>query len=73
MVGRKCSLLKLKKKLGRCSNVKYTFGTLSQGKTQRWILAWSFEPRINFLSVCLLFNLACDYMEIFWFYSFWYS
>ncbi|VDN52668.1 unnamed protein product [Dracunculus medinensis] len=50
MVGRKCSLLKLKKKLGRCSNVKYTFGTLSQGKTQRWILAWSFEPRINFLS-----------------------
>uniref|UniRef100_A0A914DWJ5 U6 small nuclear RNA (adenine-(43)-N(6))-methyltransferase n=1 Tax=Acrobeloides nanus TaxID=290746 RepID=A0A914DWJ5_9BILA len=47
MVGKKASMVQLKKKLSRLTNVNYTVSTLSQGRTQRWVLAWSFDPTIQ--------------------------
>ncbi|KAK6101747.1 hypothetical protein QQG55_5755 [Brugia pahangi] len=47
MVGKKSSLVELRKKLGRCLNVRSTVTTLYQGKTHRWVLAWTFEARIK--------------------------
>ncbi|EJW78074.1 hypothetical protein WUBG_11017 [Wuchereria bancrofti] len=47
MVGKKSSLVELRKKLGRCLNVRSTVTTLYQGKTHRWVLAWTFEAQIK--------------------------
>uniref|UniRef100_A0A0R3RYF1 U6 small nuclear RNA (adenine-(43)-N(6))-methyltransferase n=1 Tax=Elaeophora elaphi TaxID=1147741 RepID=A0A0R3RYF1_9BILA len=47
MVGKKSSLVELRKKLGRCLSVRSTVTTLYQGKTHRWVLAWTFEARIK--------------------------
>ncbi|VDO25792.1 unnamed protein product [Onchocerca flexuosa] len=47
MVGKKSSLVELRKKLGRCLSVRSTVMTLYQGKTHRWVLAWTFEARIK--------------------------
>ncbi|KAM3723615.1 U6 small nuclear RNA (adenine-(43)-N(6))-methyltransferase [Dirofilaria immitis] len=47
MVGKKSSLVELRKKLGRCLSVRSTVTTLYQGKTHRWVLAWTFETRIK--------------------------
>lgn len=47
MVGKKSSLPELKKKLKRCPNVRYAVGTLNQGKTLRWVLAWTFHPELK--------------------------
>lgn len=55
MVGKKASMVQLKKKLSRLTNVNYTVSTLSQGRTQRWVLAWSFDPIIQLTTVILHF------------------
>lgn len=47
MVGKKSSLIELRKKLGRCLSVRSTVTTLYQGKTHRWVLAWTFEAQIK--------------------------
>ncbi|VDN44653.1 unnamed protein product, partial [Gongylonema pulchrum] len=47
MVGKKSSLTELRKKLRRCVNVRLTVTTLCQGRTHRWVLAWTFESRIK--------------------------
>ncbi|VDK82807.1 unnamed protein product [Litomosoides sigmodontis] len=54
MVGKKSSLVELRKKLERCLSVRSTVTTLCQGKTHRWVIAWTFETRIKFdkLSKC---------------------
>lgn len=54
MVGKKSSMTQLKKKLSRLTNVNYTVSTLSQGRTQRWVLAWSFDPTIQLIAVGLI-------------------
>lgn len=51
MVGKKSSLAELKKKLRRCTNVRFAVGTLSQGKTQRWVVAWTFDPDLKLSSL----------------------
>ncbi|KAL4003651.1 hypothetical protein ACH3XW_8485 [Acanthocheilonema viteae] len=47
MVGKKSSLIELRKKLRRCLSVHSTVTTLYQGKTHRWVLAWTFGARIK--------------------------
>ncbi|VDN04745.1 unnamed protein product [Thelazia callipaeda] len=47
MVGKKSSLVELRKKLGRCLNVRSIVTRLCQGKTHRWVLAWTFESQIK--------------------------
>lgn len=54
MVGKKSSLVELRKKLGRCLSVRSTVITLYQGKTHRWVLAWTFETRIKLDKVRLI-------------------
>uniref|UniRef100_A0A915Q2K9 U6 small nuclear RNA (adenine-(43)-N(6))-methyltransferase n=1 Tax=Setaria digitata TaxID=48799 RepID=A0A915Q2K9_9BILA len=51
MVGKKSSLVELRKKLGRCLSVRSTVMTLYQGKTHRWVLAWTFEARIKLVKL----------------------
>ncbi|KHN84764.1 Methyltransferase-like protein 16 -like protein [Toxocara canis] len=47
MVGKKTSLNELTKKLKDCANAHYAVSTLSQGRTQRWVLTWSFDPNFK--------------------------
>ncbi|VDD91947.1 unnamed protein product [Enterobius vermicularis] len=51
MIGKKSSLSVLKKKLRRCSNVRFGVETLSQGKTQRWVLVWTFHPDLKLSTI----------------------
>lgn len=51
MVGKKKSIVQLKKKLGRLTNVNYTVYTLRQGRTTRWVIAWSFDPTIQLVTI----------------------
>uniref|UniRef100_A0A0N5ABN3 U6 small nuclear RNA (adenine-(43)-N(6))-methyltransferase n=1 Tax=Syphacia muris TaxID=451379 RepID=A0A0N5ABN3_9BILA len=47
MIGKKSSLTELKKKLRRFPNVRFIVETLNQGKTQRWILTWTFHSNLK--------------------------
>lgn len=47
MVGKKASLNELTKRLKDCANAHYAISTLSQGRTQRWVLTWSFDPDLK--------------------------
>lgn len=55
MAGKKSSMVQLKKKLNRLTNVNYIVSTLNQGRTQRWVLAWSLDPIIQLFIVILNF------------------
>ncbi|MFH4974959.1 hypothetical protein AB6A40_001668 [Gnathostoma spinigerum] len=50
MVGKKSSLPKLKEKLRRLCDARYMVSSLNQGKTQRWVLTWTFDPDIKLMS-----------------------
>ena len=43
MVGKKKSLIPLKKNLENMEGIMYAAHSIFQGKTQRWILLWSFD------------------------------
>ncbi|PAV86678.1 hypothetical protein WR25_21882 isoform C [Diploscapter pachys] len=43
MLGKKQSVVPLKKRLERLMGVRFAVSTLNQGKTQRWVLAWTFR------------------------------
>uniref|UniRef100_A0A1I7XR17 U6 small nuclear RNA (adenine-(43)-N(6))-methyltransferase n=1 Tax=Heterorhabditis bacteriophora TaxID=37862 RepID=A0A1I7XR17_HETBA len=47
MLGKKSSVLALRRRLERIVGVRYTSSTLSQGRTARWVLAWTFRPDIE--------------------------
>ncbi|KHJ92829.1 hypothetical protein OESDEN_07268 [Oesophagostomum dentatum] len=47
MLGKKSSITALSKRLSRIDGVRFTVSTLSQGRTQRWVLAWTFLPHIQ--------------------------
>ncbi|CAI5444687.1 unnamed protein product [Caenorhabditis angaria] len=60
MLGRKQSIKPLKQRLEILGNdVKYYVTTLNQGKTQRWILAWTFVPEIVLTYMDRPANLIC--------------
>lgn len=59
MLGKKSSISDLCRRLSRIDGVRYTVSTLSQGRTQRWVLAWTFLPQIqlekkNYASLSLI-------------------
>ncbi|ETN82298.1 hypothetical protein NECAME_02035 [Necator americanus] len=47
MLGKKSSITALSRRLSRIDGVRFTVSTLSQGRTQRWVLAWTFLPHIQ--------------------------
>ncbi|CAJ0590610.1 unnamed protein product [Cylicocyclus nassatus] len=47
MLGKKSSITSLSRRLSRIDGVRFTVSTLSQGRTQRWVLAWTFLPHIQ--------------------------
>lgn len=47
MLGKKSSISALCRRLSRINGVRYIVSTLSQGKTLRWVLAWTFLPQIH--------------------------
>ncbi|KAE9417223.1 hypothetical protein Angca_004173 [Angiostrongylus cantonensis] len=47
MLGKKSSISVLCRRLSRIDGVRYTVSTLSQGRTLRWVLAWTFLPQIH--------------------------
>ncbi|EYC21716.1 hypothetical protein Y032_0018g3496 [Ancylostoma ceylanicum] len=47
MLGKKSSIPSLSRRLSRIDGVRFTVSTLSQGRTQRWVLAWTFLPHIQ--------------------------
>ncbi|VDO27092.1 unnamed protein product [Haemonchus placei] len=47
MLGKKSSVNALCRRLSRIDGVRYTVSTLSQGRTQRWVLAWTFLAKIQ--------------------------
>uniref|UniRef100_A0A0M3KDW4 Methyltransferase-like protein 16 homolog (inferred by orthology to a C. elegans protein) n=1 Tax=Anisakis simplex TaxID=6269 RepID=A0A0M3KDW4_ANISI len=47
MIGKKASLNELTRKLKEYGNVHYAVSTLSQGRTQRWVLTWSFDANLK--------------------------
>ncbi|RCN34428.1 hypothetical protein ANCCAN_19733 [Ancylostoma caninum] len=47
MLGKKSSITTLSRRLSRIDGVRFTVSTLSQGRTQRWVLAWTFLPHIQ--------------------------
>lgn len=52
MLGRKQSVKKLSRRLHRFGDdVKFIIYTLNQGKTKRWMLAWSFMKSIVFTDI----------------------
>lgn len=57
MLGKKSSISDLCRRLSRIDGVRYTVSTLSQGRTQRWVLAWTFLPQIQLEKVCSLLTL----------------
>lgn len=53
MLGKKSSVAALKKRLSRIEGVRYTFAPLCQGRTQRWLAAWSYRKGISLDEVIL--------------------
>ncbi|KAK6045616.1 hypothetical protein COOONC_16878 [Cooperia oncophora] len=47
MLGKKSSVNALCRRLSRIDGVRYAVSTLSQGRTQRWVLAWTFLAKIQ--------------------------
>jgi hypothetical protein len=47
MLGCKSSLPMLRKRLQSVGVTSFTTSTLSQGRTQRWVLAWTFDKNID--------------------------
>ena len=43
LIGKKKSISALKHRLDSIDNIRYSFSTLEQGKTHRWVLLWSFQ------------------------------
>ena len=56
MVGKKKSLTPLKKMLDEFKDVLFNSHCISQGKTQRWVLVWTFDPSLKIHVSLLLFT-----------------
>ncbi|WKY13209.1 hypothetical protein Q1695_004204 [Nippostrongylus brasiliensis] len=60
MLGKKSSITALCRRLSRIDGVRYTVSTLAQGRTLRWVLAWTFLPQILLENkTCASLNLLC--------------
>ncbi|CAD6188085.1 unnamed protein product [Caenorhabditis auriculariae] len=66
MLGRKQSLTPLRRRLERLVDVKFAVSTLNQGRTQRWILTWTFVPNFSVEPTPPRLNLTCPAPSLAW-------
>uniref|UniRef100_A0A0K0CUD2 U6 small nuclear RNA (adenine-(43)-N(6))-methyltransferase n=1 Tax=Angiostrongylus cantonensis TaxID=6313 RepID=A0A0K0CUD2_ANGCA len=69
MLGKKSSISVLCRRLSRIDGVRYTVSTLSQGRTLRWVLAWTFLPQIHLENVRIPFISKIKVSPLFFFLS----
>ncbi|VDM60525.1 unnamed protein product [Angiostrongylus costaricensis] len=68
MLGKKSSISVLCRRLSRIDGVRYTVSTLSQGRTLRWVLAWTFLPQIHLENVRIPFVIFFRKVSLLFFF-----